>query len=187
MLEREIYTEISGCKLIPIQKEAVTRTLAITEADPFRSFELDLLAVDNSNPGLNELLNASTPFTSVGLVMRLYHEGVARTYRMFVNQAIANEIIIPRVSEIKSQAIAQGIARKNSAILNSFEHKHLESLYKKLGDDLAVEHGPFVDGVREIAKYSYFGDSFGIGAFDTFRFMYDFLSGKPIKVWFNPN
>lgn len=187
MLEREIYTEIPGCKLIPIQREVVTSYLERISADPFSSTEQDVHALNNSNPGLRKLLGEALRFEPNGLIINLYHEGIVKAYRMFIDQAIANGIIIPKISELKSQGLAQGIARKNLGIFNSFENKRFESLYQKVGADLSVEHGHFVDGIREITRYSYYGDSIGLGAFDTFRFMYDFFLGGPIKIWTNLN
>ncbi len=187
MLEREVYTEIPGCKLIPIQKEVVTRSLERISADPFGSGEQDTQALLNSNPQILSLIGSAIAFEPFGMVLNLYHEGIVRTYRLFINQAINNGITIPRISEIKSHGLAQTIHNTNLAISRASDLTELEDLYKHVGKILSVNHRHFVDGIQEITRYSYYGESFGLGAFDTFRFMYDFLSGKPVKIWTNLN
>lgn len=179
---RPVYAEIPGCELFPISKKAADLALGQISLDPFDTGREDIIAV-RANPELFKLELLSSIGYGPGIMLDLYREGIGRAHRILLTQAEQVGFQIPIFNHARATGVAHQIIGSNIELIRNVRLDNLEDVFDRLCDGLYEHNEAFVDGVVELTKYSYYGDSVGIAAIDTFKFTHQYLERKPVRAW----
>jgi len=182
MLERAVYEEIPGKRIFPIPGVVISNAIAEINTDLGTTHTQDYLSTSRHNPTLLRLTKMAeclSPLYEIDLCN--YSDGIYRTHRIIKKQADLARLIIPKPS---TRFIEANLLSK---LINDYESRHsdgkedLDDMFEGVGDDLIADdeqNAPFVDGVRDFTQMPFYGASFGLGAYDAFRYMNWFLTGS---------